>query len=113
MAENAEFPPLAERVTPMFGRPDEELLASLHDLRMRLCGYGAAWDERCDCKFGASGRGEQTGCPEIRQAIAIISGQREQVGITRQMFEESAANTLREVGRLVDKFRAQDSGRTE
>ena len=94
-----------EKVLSMFGQPDDVLLANLDALRRRLCQYGPD-AKRCDCKFGASGKGEQSGCPELRQAIAIISGQREQVAITRELFEQSAANTLRHIERILAEHSA-------
>lgn len=64
--------------------PTPELLAEarrladaatgLEAVRLRLCPYCGP---TCDCKFGSRdagrGLGEQTGCPELRQAIAALS----------------------------------------
>lgn len=86
----------------MFGQPDDELIANLERLRSNLCAYFPG--DRCDCKFGASRKGEQTGCPEIRQAIAIISGQRDEVVVAKELFEASAASTLSHVRQIVERF---------
>lgn len=48
----------------------ERLAESLERLRQHLCGY--VGQPTCDCKYGASGRGEQTGCPELRDAIDYL-----------------------------------------
>ena len=48
----------------------ERLADSLELLRQHLCGY--VGQPTCDCKYGASGRGEQTGCPELRDAIDYL-----------------------------------------
>lgn len=83
----------------MFGLDDDELLANLERLRRRLCCY---MGDSCDCKFGATPvTSEQTGCPEIRQAMAIISGQRDSVVVARQLWEQSAANTLSQIRLLL------------
>ena len=49
--------------------PQQELIRALRFVRTCVCGY---LGNRCDCKYGASGSGEETGCPEIRQAIALV-----------------------------------------
>ena len=82
----------------MFGTSKEMLLKHLENLRKRVCCY--ATPDYCDCKYGipwedmpekddpdceakmlarmnqwqsfGSKLGEQTGCPELRQAIALI-----------------------------------------
>lgn len=40
----------------------------------RVCGYvGGEWpDRRCDCKFGGPGKGEKTGCPELRVLLKAL-----------------------------------------
>lgn len=88
----------------MFGLTDEELVENLERMRQAVCGYWPG--DRCDCKFGAdrAANSEATGCPELRQAIAIISGQREEVIIVREAFERSAKNTLAQVKYAIDKF---------
>lgn len=94
----------------MFGIADDELLTNLEKLRQSLCCYASTpypATRTCDCQFGASGQGEQTGCPELRQVIAIIRGQREQVIITRQLFEVNATNTLKEIERAIEKWRVE------
>lgn len=45
----------------------EATLAALKLAREAVCPYIGA---TCDCKYGASGKGEQTGCPELRTLIA-------------------------------------------
>ena len=72
----------------MFGVPKHELLKHLENLRLRLCCYSP--QPTCDCKYGIpwdkdkpmvilnqwqdfSRVGEHTGCPELRQAIALIN----------------------------------------
>jgi hypothetical protein len=35
-----------------------------------ICAYGGSVP--CDCKYGASFKGEQTGCPELRDAIGLL-----------------------------------------
>jgi hypothetical protein len=68
----------------MFLEGRYEFLAGLETLRKRLCQYGPNAD-RCDCKYGASGQGEESGCPELREAIAILEkvGKREFVRLAR------------------------------
>ena len=82
----------------MFGLDDDVLLENLETLRSSLCCYRGP---TCDCKFGASRKGEQTGCPEIRQAIAYIAGQRDEVATTRDLFEQSAVKTLAKIKALL------------
>lgn len=61
----------------MFGIPLPLLIENLELLRKQLCAYGPD-AKRCDCKyrnleaassFRTMGRGEVTGCPELRLAI--------------------------------------------
>lgn len=87
-------------MTYMFGLSDDELIGNLEALRVRLCCYMGS---SCDCKFGATGKGEQTGCPEIRQAIAIIAGQRHEVSVAERTFEDSAANLLSRLRALLEE----------
>ncbi len=42
-------------------------IAALKLARKAVCCYSC--DTYCDCKYGATGIGEQTGCPEIRELI--------------------------------------------
>jgi hypothetical protein len=58
----------------MFTITEDRLIEGLTRLGERHCQYaGGEWiSRRCDCKFGASFKGEQTGCPELRQAIEAI-----------------------------------------
>ena len=58
----------------MFVVPMPELLEGLGRLRRRLCNYQASDEHGCDCKYGATGRGEQSGCPEVRAAIELLKG---------------------------------------
>ena len=65
----------------MFGVSDERLIESLEAIRAQLCCY---WGPTCDCKFlgipaDKPRNSEQTGCAEIRQAIKIIQGKRDEV----------------------------------
>jgi hypothetical protein len=55
----------------MFGIEKEELLKNLEKLRAERCCYMGI---TCDCKFGMDKNKseEQTGCPELRQATALI-----------------------------------------
>lgn len=78
----------------MFGTNHENLVAGLEAVRARLCGYIG---ERCDCKFGASGVGEQTGCPEVRQAIAYLNGEHESVIVWERLQEASAQRALKAI----------------
>ncbi len=43
------------------------VLAALRLAQRATCTY---FGPTCDCKYGASGKGEQTGCPELRTLIA-------------------------------------------
>jgi len=55
--------------------PDIEILIkNLKKLGGRLCCYShnGKLPKTCDCKYGASGVAEETGCPEIRAAIELI-----------------------------------------
>lgn len=54
------------------------LLAGLERIGGELCSYmlpGNDWTKvRCDCKYGGpKPQGEQTGCPEVRQAHRLLS----------------------------------------
>jgi hypothetical protein len=85
----------------MFGLPDDELLANLERLRRRLCCY---MGETCDCKFGTTAvTSEQTGCPEIRQAMEIIRGNRASIVRTRDLWEDSARNQLADIRRVLER----------
>ena len=64
----------------MFGINQSELLDGLSNLQERICGYCGP---TCDCKYGIEkiknpiekmqyNTSEQTGCPEVRQAMAMI-----------------------------------------
>lgn len=55
-----------------------KLIQGLMKTRQLICGYEStkmAPDHLCDCKYGANGIGEQTGCPEIADAIDYLSNQ--------------------------------------
>jgi hypothetical protein len=59
----------------MFLGSRDTVLEGLRQTGGRLCSYNFAdtWvDGRCDCKYGASGKGEQSGCPELRSVYAIV-----------------------------------------
>jgi hypothetical protein len=67
----------------MFGTKKSELIKGLDAVRRRVCCYTG---DPCDCKFGAYGDeakgapvyfGEQTGCPEIRQAATLLAAMSE------------------------------------
>jgi len=54
---------------PLYTPTKAQIIKALWAVRERVCAYS---DEtfknekaRCDCKYGASMRGEETGCPEI------------------------------------------------
>jgi len=49
-----------------------ETTEGLEKLRKQLCGYGPN-AKFCDCKYGATRQGEETGCPELRSAIWHLS----------------------------------------
>ena len=64
----------------MFIPSDEKVIEGLKKIGARLCAYtspGEEWAILCDCKYGASGHGEQTGCAEVRAAIEIILERKE------------------------------------
>ncbi len=47
-----------------------ETIALLERVRAaNVCAYATPG---CDCKYGASLEGEQTGCPELRELIAML-----------------------------------------
>ena len=50
----------------------KETIDGLEKLRAKICGYGPK-AKYCDCKYGASREGEETGCPELRSAIWLLS----------------------------------------
>lgn len=66
----------------MFGVSQRELIEGLEKTRKGVCAYMST---TCDCKYGGPEindyigginhrkSGEQTGCPEIRMAIAMLS----------------------------------------
>jgi hypothetical protein len=72
----------------MFGVSKEELLQGMENLRKRICHYDGP---TCDCKYGhqwpedtleqlrqrlnisTDSDSEQTGCPELRQAYALLN----------------------------------------
>jgi len=59
----------------------KKLIKALETIRMSLCCY--ITPERCDCKygmgdlrkgaFGGFSSGEETGCPEMREAIGVLN----------------------------------------
>lgn len=52
----------------------KELIEALERVRKAVCQYSGS---RCDCKYGASIRGEETGCPELRDVIDFFSNMTE------------------------------------
>lgn len=56
----------------MFCVNRERLIDGLEKLRQSLCPYRAP-GHTCDCKYGASLRGEQTGCPELREVALLLA----------------------------------------
>jgi len=68
----------------MFGVEQSELLEGLENLRSSICGYAGS---TCDCKYGIEKRdplkpnkywGEDTGCPEVRQAMEMLKALNEE-----------------------------------
>jgi hypothetical protein len=57
------------------------LLIGLEALRRSVCPYSRP-QHGCDCKYGVSLRGEQNGCPELREAIHLLAA------LTQDEFEE-------------------------
>jgi hypothetical protein len=86
----------------MFGVSNERLIAGLEELRKRVCEYGPL-ARTCDCKFGASGEGEQSGCPELRQAIEYLKGNFDEVHIfgVREK-EQKAQLALGQIRKIID-----------
>ena len=68
----------------MFGINRKELIQNLEIIRQNLCCY--ATPEICDCKYFPEGKGkfneimltEHTGCPEIRQVIALLNNMKDE-----------------------------------
>lgn len=60
----------------MFYGTREELLVALKALRRKVCCYSGG-EDFCDCKYGFDGTqnrlSEQTGCPELRTAIELLT----------------------------------------
>lgn len=64
----------------MFGIEQDKLVKNLKILQQRIC---SCIGDTCDCKYDISDQkedlekriphGEKTGCPEVRQAIEILS----------------------------------------
>jgi hypothetical protein len=62
----------------MFSKNKGFIVKGLRAVQKNLCRY---FGDTCDCKYGAEDLkpfgtrswGEQTGCPEVRTAIAILS----------------------------------------
>lgn len=59
----------------MFGADQSELVAGLQRVGDRICHYGplGTWPRRCDCKYGATSQGEDSGCPEVALAANLIN----------------------------------------
>jgi len=63
----------------MFIDNRENLRKNIELIQRRMCSYdNFSFDPECepprfcDCKYGASGRGEQTGCPELRCMLVLL-----------------------------------------
>jgi hypothetical protein len=56
--------------TWLFVVTKDELIEGLKKHKKLICQYGQDFGERCDCKYGGSGKGEDSGCPEITMVIA-------------------------------------------
>jgi hypothetical protein len=93
----------------IFGISDEELIANLEVLRRKLCCYFQFGpDDTCDCKFMSLNglphqTSETTGCCEIRQAIELIKGQRDEVLTHEMMFEDNARKRLAQIQQILEK----------
>jgi hypothetical protein len=46
------------------------LVVALERVRKAVCQYSGS---KCDCKYGASISGEETGCPELRDVIDFLN----------------------------------------
>ena len=66
------------------------------------------FDDSCDCKFGYTADrhtySEQTGCPELRQAVAYLKGQRDEVFVLERALEKTAVNKLGAIRRIIETF---------
>lgn len=93
----------------MFGISDDDLIEHLERIRKSVCCYFTPnFTDMCDCKFlpedpEARRNSEQTGCCEIRQAITILKGQRDDVLRIDKMLEDSAMRRLGQIKLLVEK----------
>ena len=68
----------------MFSDNRKNLLVNLEKIQRRLCSYDNFSNDPtsekppvCDCKYGASGIGEQTGCPELRCILLLLENMSE------------------------------------
>jgi hypothetical protein len=86
----------------IFGVERDELLAGLERIRLRLCCY---MGPSCDCKYGATGKGEQTGCPEIREAMVLVAEEFDKLTLTKELFEENATTAMSRIAGVVDRWR--------
>ena len=59
----------------LFGIRQADLIKNLRQMGDRICSYGplGQWPRRCDCKYGATGEGEESGCPELALATTLIN----------------------------------------
>lgn len=65
----------------MVGREGvQDLAAKVAEIGAALCCYAPGHGDperwptsKCDCKYGATGRGEQTGCPEARALYRMLT----------------------------------------
>ena len=64
----------AEEARGIFGTTRLQLAGGLQAVGNRLCGYGpwGHFPRRCDCKYGGTGVGEDTGCPEVGVAFMMV-----------------------------------------
>ena len=54
----------------MFVSSRTPVYEALQKLLKNICSYGGG--KVCDCKYGFSSKGEQTGCPELRCALEVL-----------------------------------------
>jgi hypothetical protein len=54
----------------VFGIKRKKLINNIENIRKRLCCY---MGPRCDCKYGGTGQGESTGCPELYMVLNLLT----------------------------------------
>ena len=90
----------------MFGVNQKRLLSGLENIRGRICCY---FGDTCDCKYGIGKmqspaqkfempRGEQTGGPEVRMAMELLSA----------LSEEEFNSLCLKAGVIVDEIMAKE-----